>query len=262
MELVSAAIQAARAAGEILHSNFGTDLLVEFKGPIDIVTEVDRAAETAIVRLLLQATPSYGFITEEHTVPVAEAGPRWIVDPLDGTVNYTRGVPRFCVSIALEDAGQLELGVIYDPVHDNLFVAERGKGASLDGSPIRVSQTAALSRAVVSTGFSCDAWVAEQDNGNEVQYFVKQVMALRATGSAALDLADVACGRMDAHWERGLEAYDVAAGILLVREAGGIVTDLTGGQDHVYSGEILAANPDIHRSMISYLRTRQNAPTS
>jgi len=262
MDLVSAAIQAARAAGEILRSSLGADLLVEFKGPIDIVTEVDRSAETAIVRLLLQATPSYGFVTEEHTVPVADAGPRWIVDPLDGTVNYTRGVARFCVSIALEYAGQLELGIIYDPLHENLFVAERGKGASLNGSPVRVSRTDALSRAVVSTGFSYDAWTVEQDNGNEVQFFLKQVMALRATGSAALDMADVACGRMDAHWERGLEAYDVAAGILLVREAGGIVTDFAGGSDHIYSGEILAANPDIHRFMLDYLRTRHSVPTS
>jgi myo-inositol-1(or 4)-monophosphatase len=229
-----------RTRGGILRSNFGTDLLVEFKGPIDIVTEVDRSAETAIVRLLLQATPSYGFITEEHTVPVAEAGPRWIVDPLDGTVNYTRGVARFCVSIALEYAGQLELGIIYDPLHENLFVAERGKGASLNGSPIRVSRTDTLSRAVVSTGFSYDAWTVEQDNRNEVQFFVKQVMALRATGSAALIWP---MSHLE-EWMRtgnGLEAYDVAAGILL--SAKRRVCRLCRGEI-IYSGRILAANPD------------------
>ncbi len=262
MDLASVAIQAARAAGAILRSSFGAALLVEFKGPIDIVTEVDRTAEVAIIRLLSQATPSYGFTTEEHSVPVAKVGPRWIVDPLDGTVNYTRGIARFCVSIALEYADQLELGIIYDPVHENLFVAQRGKGASLNGSPVRVSRTDALSRAVVSTGFPYDAWTAEQDNGNEVQFFLKQVMALRSTGSAALDMADVACGRLDAHWERGLAAHDVAAGILLVREAGGIVTDFAGGPDHVYSGEILAANPDIHRFMLNYLQTRHSVPAS
>lgn len=260
MDLASAAIRAVRVAGAILRASFGAALLVEFKGPIDIVTEVDRSAEKAIIRLLLQATPSYGFTTEEQSVPVAKVGPRWIIDPLDGTVNYTHGVARFCVSIALEYADQLELGIIYDPMQENLFIAQRGKGTSLNGSPVLVSRTETLSRAVVSTGFPYDAWTVEQDNGSEVRFFLKQVMALRSTGSAALDLADVACGRLDAHWERGLAAYDVAAGILLVREAGGIVTDFAGGPDQVYNGEILAANPHIHRLMLNYLRTRHSAP--
>ena len=255
-----AAIHAARAAGKILRAGFGQSHEVQLKGPIDIVTEVDRAAEDRIIALLGCATPDYGFLTEERDAILGKSDARWIVDPLDGTANYASGFPRFCVSIALERAGELELGVIYDPLRDELFTAQCAAGTMLNGKPVRISSTNSLARAVISTGFSSDARVNEHNNSNEVSYFVGRVLGLRSTGSAALDLADVACGRRDAHWERGLSPYDVAAGVLLVRESGGTATDYEGDSNALYGGEIIAANPTLHREMLAYLRTCHVSP--
>jgi myo-inositol-1(or 4)-monophosphatase len=255
-----AAIHAARAAGEILRAGFGQSHKVQLKGPIDIVTEVDRAAEDRIIALLGRATPDYGFLTEERDAILGKSDARWIVDPLDGTANYASGYPRFCVSIALERAGELELGVIYDPLRDELFTAQCGAGAMLNGRPVRVNSTNSLARAVISTGFSSDVRVNEHNNPNEMSYFVGRVLGLRSTGSVALDLADVACGRRDAHWERGLSPYDVAAGALLVRESGGMATDYEGDSNVLYGGEIIAANPALHREMLACLRTCHVSP--
>lgn len=251
-----AAVAAARAAGELLRAEFAHAHHVVRKGAIDLVTEMDRAAEARIVEILRAATPGYGFLTEENEAVAGAADARWIVDPLDGTTNYAHGCPHFCVSIALERDGGLCLGVIYDPLRDELFAARRGAGATLNGKPIRVGATASLGSALVSTGFPYDAWTNPHNNSDEVAHFLRRVQALRCTGSAALDLAAVACGRSDAHWERGLAPYDVAAGILLVREAGGRVTDYGGGPDALYGGEILAANPAVHAAMLEYLRGR------
>ena len=239
---MAAAVDAARAAGEVLVSRLGTARVVHEKGDIDVVTDADLAAERCIMERLAAATPSHGFLTEDSAAVAGSSGARWIVDPLDGTVNYLRSLPYFCVSIALERDGRLELGVIFDPLRDHLYAASRGRGATLNGQPIRVGSETSLSRAVVSTGFPYDAWQAARDNTLEVGTVVKHVFALRSWGSAALDLAAVACGRLDLHWERGLHAYDVAAGVAIVREAGGVATDYAGGADALYRGEIIAGN--------------------
>jgi len=221
---LQAAIAAAQAAGKLLRAGFGRAQKVTHKGEIDIVTEADRAAEARIMELLSAAAPGYGFLTEESGAAAGHADGRWIIDPLYGTTNYARGCPRFCVSIALERAGELVLGVIYDPLQGELFVARRGQGATLNGQPIRVSNTNSMARALVSTGYPYDAWTSPRDNTAEAAYMVKHVLSVRCTGSAALDLANVACGRTDAHWEYGLAPYDTAAGVLLVREAGGLAS--------------------------------------
>ncbi len=248
------AIAAARAAGEILRSRFGQAHEVHFKGPIDIVTEADRAAEARIVERLGGEWPDDGLLTEEGGNRSGRNDRLWIVDPLDGTVNYASGSPRFGVSIALEQAGELEIGVVYEPLRDEMFAAERGKGATLNGARIRVSPIQSLERAVLCTGFPYDAWTSARDNALEFRTFLKRAFALRCTGSAALDLADVACGRRDGYWEHGLAPYDVAAGVLLVREAGGRATDYAGNPDAVYTGETVAANPAVHAEMIGYLK--------
>ncbi len=256
-QCLQSAIRAARAAGEILRRGFGRAHEVEYKGPIDPVTESDRASEACIVAILREATPGCGFLTEENAPVSGENGLRWIIDPLDGTVNYAHGSPHFSVSIALERAGELQVGVIYDPLRDELFAAARGRGATLNGRPIRVAGTSPLSAAAVTTGFPYDVWTeGDQDNVTEAIHFLRRAQSLRVTGSSALDLAAVACGRCDAHWERSLLPYDVAAGILLVREAGGVVTDFAGGPERLYHGEIVAANPALHAELLAYLRTR------
>ncbi len=253
---LAAAVAAARAAGEILRAGFGRAHDVQFKGPIDPVTEADRASEARIVALLAAATPGCGFLTEENPAIAGRGDARWIIDPLDGTVNYAPGYPHFAVSIALERGGELELGVIYDPLRDELFVARRGAGATLNGRPIHVGSVSTLGGAVLSTGFPYDVWTSEHDNTAEWCHFLKRAQSLRVTGSSALDLAAVACGRRDGHWEPGLSAYDTAAGVLLVREAGGVATDYGGGPDALYGAEIVAANPALHAEMLSYLRGR------
>lgn len=253
---LSAAKKAARGAGAILRGGFGQAHSVRMKGPTDPVTEMDQAAEEYILHLLRAATPNYGFLAEESGTIPGKAEVRWIIDPLDGTVNYSRGSPWFGVSIALERAGELEVGVVYAPLRDELFVARRGGGATLNGHPIRVHPTESLASAVLSTGFPYDAWTRPEDLGAEVGYFVKRVLGIRSTGSAALALASVAAGRYDAHWEAGLSPYDTAAGILLVREAGGRVSDYAGSPNALYGTGILAANPAVHGEMLAYLKTR------
>ncbi len=250
---MQAAQDAARAAGSILMERFSREHEITFKGPIDIVTEADLAAEQRIVEMLGAVVPGYGFLTEEHEEVVRRDG-RWIVDPLDGTLNFCQGDPHFCVSIALERQGELVMGVIYDPVHDELFAAQRGAGARLNGRPIHVSRCDAVANAIMSTGFPYDAWTSERDNASQVTYWNKRIRGLRSTGSSALDLTAIACGRRDAHWEYGLFIYDHAAGTVLVREAGGVVTDYRGGLDVAKGREIVAANPVLHALMLPYFK--------
>lgn len=221
-----------------------------------MVTEVDRASEARIVEMLLTQTPDHGFLTEEAPSRASRSGARWIIDPLDGTTNFAHGYARFCVSIALERDGELELGVVYDPLRNELFVALRDAGATLNGKPIRVGTAPSLAQALVATGFPYDAWEIERDNAAEVAYFIKRVRSLRSGGAAALDLADLACGRLDGFWEPDLLPYDTAAGIVLLREAGGVATDYAGGPDAVYSSEIVAGNRAIHAEMLAYLKER------
>ncbi|MGE5140110.1 MAG: inositol monophosphatase family protein, partial [Rudaea sp.] len=212
--LLNTAIDAARAAGAIIRDGFGRAHTVTMKGAINPVTEVDHAAEAAIFQILRAATPGYALLSEESgAIEGREA--RWIIDPLDGTVNYSHGYPCFGVSIALERAGEVELGVIYNPVLDELFTAERSRGARLNDRPIQVSPVARLGGSIVATGFAYDVWETGGDL-SRLAALTRRAQTVRIFGAAVLDLAYIACGRIEAYWDTGLNPWDIAAGRLLV----------------------------------------------
>ena len=262
--MLNFAIQTAREAGHVLAERFGrTVLQVSYKGDIDLVTESDLAAERLIIERIRSYYPRHAILSEEagasthdsDDVGAQQSEYKWIVDPLDGTTNYAHGYPCFCVSIALERAGEIIVGVIYDPMRDEMFAAERGEGATLNGRRIRVSQTDDLNRALLCTGFPYDV----RDRGEFVRHFAGFIMhaqAVRRDGSAALDLAYVACGRFDGFWEEGLRPWDVAAGVILVEESGGHVTHYDGSRFRVYAPPILASNGLIHDAMMGVLTAR------
>ena len=250
-----AAVSAAREAGALLREAFGRSHRISVKQTaIDLVTEMDQAAEDLLKRRLQAAFPDYGFLTEEGPAVAGAGQACWLIDPLDGTTNYAHGYPHFAISIALEREGRVTLGIVYDPLADELFVAERGRGATLNGRPIRVSEVATLGESLLASGFPYDAWESEDDNTAEWRRFLKRTISLRCDGSAALDLCFVACGRVDGYWEQGLEPWDVAAGALIVMEAGGLVTDYEGGNAFLERREIVAANPRLHGEMLAVLR--------
>ena len=205
------AVAAARAAGRLLQEGFGASHHVSHKGPADLVTEMDRRAEEMIAGILKQAFPAYGLIGEETGDQSTRSDSVWLVDPLDGTTNYARNYPFFAVSIGLQREGRTVLGVVYNPTLDELFVAQRGQGATLNGRPIRVSTAASLNEGLLASGFPYDAWVSEKDNGRQWCSFLKVALSLRSDGSAALDLCHVAMGRLDGYWELDLEPWDMAA---------------------------------------------------
>ena len=247
------ALEAAREAGRLLRENLGRANAVEFKGEIDLVTEMDRKAEELIVWRLASAFPDHSIIAEERE-GIEKASPyRWIVDPLDGTTNYAHGYPVFCVSIAFEAEGQVILGVVYNPVLEETFLAEKGRGATLNGRPIHVSGTERLERSLLATGFPYDIRRTRDNNLNHFCNFALKAQAIRRAGSAALDLCYVGCGRFDGYWELRLKPWDVAAGSLIVEEAGGMVTAFDGGPFTIYSDNIVASNGRIHREMIQVL---------
>jgi myo-inositol-1(or 4)-monophosphatase len=246
------AIQTARDAGRILGEKFGRRIQISNKGAIDLVTEADLASEKLIVERIQTYYPRHSILAEESGSTVA-AGPeksdfRWIVDPLDGTTNYAHGYPCFCVSIGLEHQGQLVIGVIYDPIHDELFSAERGQGATLNGRRIRVSEVDQLNAALLCTGFPYDV----RDRGDFARHFSNFIMhsqGVRRDGSAAMDMASVACGRFEGFWEEGLHPWDVAAGIVIVEEAGGCVSRYDGTLVDIYQPPIVASNGLVHEEM-------------
>ncbi len=244
-DTLQVAVQAARAAGDLIRAGWGREHTVTLKGAINPVTEVDHAAEQTILRLLRAATPTYGIFSEEIGGPPGDGNARWIVDPLDGTVNYAHHLPYFCVSIALECRGRVELGVIYDPMLDQLFTVERGRGARLNGRPIRVSATATLGESVVASGFPYDVWDTGR-NVKELAELTKRVQAVRINGAAALDLAYVACGRLDGYYDAGLYLWDLAAARLLVQEAGGIFSLHGGDPARTQTQTMIAANPQLY----------------
>jgi myo-inositol-1(or 4)-monophosphatase len=248
------AITAARAAGKLLHERLDTAHQVRHKGPADIVTEMDKQAEDLINRLLREAFPNYGLVGEEGGEQFVSDSPRWVIDPLDGTVNYSRGYPFFSVSIALERDGEVVVGVVYNPILDELFTAEKGSGATLNGRSIRVSTTVRLEESVLASGFPYDVWTNDTDNSREWRGFLKRALSLRCDGSAALDLCHVATGRIDAHWELELGPWDMAAGALLVQEAGGTVTQVNGDSFNPFGRGILASNGHIHAEMLTVLK--------
>jgi myo-inositol-1(or 4)-monophosphatase len=254
--LLDFAIQTARDAGRVLAEKFGRALEVSNKGDIDLVTEADVAAERLIVERIRSYHPRHAILAEESGATARDDQPsayKWIVDPLDGTTNYAHGYPCFCVSIALEQAGEIILGVIYDPTRDELFAAERGEGATLNGRRIRVSDVEDLNSALVCTGFPYD--VRERgDFARHFHNFIMHSQGVRRDGSAALDLAYVAAGRFDGFWEEGLRAWDVAAGKILVEEAGGRVSRYDGSHFSVYQAPILASNDLVHDAMMRVLQ--------
>ena len=242
------AISAAKEAGEVLRGAFGKEQAVRHKGEVDIVTEADEQAEGVIKEILLGAFPSYGMLAEEGGRLAGHENARWIVDPLDGTTNYAHGLPIFCVYIALERAGEVVLGVVHDPMREETYVAQRGEGATLNGEPIRVSGTDEMIAALMVTGFPYD----REEVSAAVELFGRFAMvtqSMRRLGSAALDLCYVASGRLDGYYERGVYAWDVAAGALMVEEAGGRVTDYRGSELDLGGREIVASNGALHPAM-------------
>jgi myo-inositol-1(or 4)-monophosphatase len=247
------AVAAAREAGHLQRVRFGKGTQVEYKGEINPVTEVDKLSEKAIVRILLKSFPDHDVLTEE--TPFAGKGSpfKWIVDPLDGTTNYIREYPSFAVSIGLEVEGAMQVGVAYQPLLDELFCAEKGKGATLNGKKIHVSKVDLLDRSFLCTGFP---YVIREDPDLCLSYFREFIIrsfALRRPGSAVVDLCYLAAGRFDGFWEMKLQAWDVGAGSLIVTEAGGKVTDFQGHPFSIYSGEILASNGVIHDEMLQVM---------
>ena len=254
--MLNFAVQIAHDAGLILTERMGRkSLQVTNKGIIDLVTEADLAAERFIIERIQSHYPRHAILAEESgaTVSVERSSEyKWIIDPLDGTTNYAHGYPCFCVSIALERASEVILGVIYDPVRDEMFAAAKGEGATLNGRRIHVSEVEDLGRAMVCTGFPYDV----RDRGDFAHHFAQFIMhaqAIRRDGSAALDLAYVACGRFDGFFEEGLRPWDVAAGVLLVEEAGGRLSHFNGQPFNIYTPPILASNGLVHEQMMNVL---------
>ena len=253
--MLNFAIQIARDAGHLLVQKLGSAKITN-KGDINLVTEADIAAENLIIERIRSRYPQHGILAEEsgeaELVSDKRSDWKWIIDPLDGTTNYAHGYPCFCVSIALENAGQLEVGVVYDPMRDEMFAAERGQGATLNDRKIRVSSVDELGRAMVCTGFPYN--VRERpDFARDFANFTMNAQAVRRDGSAALDLAYVACGRFDGFWEDGLSPWDIAAGALLIFEAGGRVTNFKDEPLDIYNEQFLATNGVIHEPMMRLL---------
>jgi myo-inositol-1(or 4)-monophosphatase len=245
---LKAALSAAKGAGEVLRKGFGWQHSVRYKGEVDLVTEVDEQAEQVIREILLGAFPAYGMLAEEGGALVGEEDARWIVDPLDGTTNYAHGLPLFCVSVALERAGEVVVGVVHDPMHEETFVAEQGRGATLNGERIKVSGTEELIRALIATGFPYDR-PKMPEALDLFGRFAAITRGMRRLGSTALDLCYVASGRLDGYYERGIWAWDIAAGGLILQEAGGKVTDYRGGVLDLEGREIVASNGALHAAM-------------
>jgi len=253
-ELNDFAINLARDAGNLLKEKFNSKHEVHYKGEINLVTEADKMSEDLIIAAINSSFPDHGILSEESPAQNSQAMLRWIIDPLDGTTNYAHGYPVFCVSIALENEGVIVLGVIYDPLREDMFIAERGKGAYLNGKKLKVSPTATLSRSLLATGFPYDIRMSKDNNLNYFNLMAVEAQAIRRAGAAALDIAYLAVGRFDGFWELKLMPWDVAAGCLMVEESGGVISDMSGGQWDISSPNVLVSNGLIHEQMISVFK--------
>ncbi|HHY80073.1 MAG TPA: inositol monophosphatase [Thermoanaerobacter sp.] len=243
-----------KKAGEILQDGWNKkNFKIYRKGTINLVTEIDKKIEFLIIQLLKQYFPDYGILTEESNEINSKANVRWIIDPLDGTTNYIKQYPFVAISIALEKEGELILGVVYNPILNEMFIAQKGCGATYNGKPIHVSKIKELGSAVLASGFPYDAWQNPDNNAKQWRQFLTRSLSLRCDGSAALDLCRVACGQLDGYWEKGISPWDVAAGIVILREAGGIITDYLGEENFFKRGEVVAANPVLHAQMLKVL---------
>jgi myo-inositol-1(or 4)-monophosphatase len=254
-----------RRAGEILRAGyhprpgFGNHLQIDYKGEIDLVTEVDRQIETFLLGEIQKRFPGHRAISEESSGLEGRPEKCWYIDPLDGTVNFVHGLPNFAVSLAYAEQGMVELGAVYDPTREECFTAERGKGAWLNGEPIRVSAARHLGQSLLVTGFPYDIRTNPENNLDLYSRFSLTSQGVRRLGSAAQDLCYVAAGRLDGYWEIRINAWDIAAGALIAAEAGATVTNVAGTADYLSPPEsILAANPAIHAQMLEVMREAQN----
>ncbi len=245
---------AAQKAGQLLKANIDKAAKVSFKGEVDLVTDFDYKAQNLIFDYLSQRFPDHDFLGEEGFQQQQRKNWRWIVDPLDGTTNYAHHFPIFCVSLALEWKGKIVLGVIYDPMREEMFSALKGHGAFLNDQRIYVSGVNDLDKSLVATGFPYDLRQSKINNTNHFNNFLLRVQAIRRCGSAAMDLCYVACGRFDGFWELKLKPWDMAAGALIVEEAGGRITDFQNHEFSVFGSEILATNGLIHLQMVEVLQ--------
>jgi myo-inositol-1(or 4)-monophosphatase len=253
-ELLDLAVAIAREAGRIARERFHEPRTIRTKtSEIDLVTDVDHALDRLIRERILSARPKDALLTEESAASAGSSGVRWIVDPLDGTTNYAHAFPHFAISVGVEVDGRRTAGVVYDPMRDELFSAELGKGSHLNGKPVRVSRVTELRRALLATGFAYDVHQKRTPNLAYFERFVGCAQAIRRAGSAALDFAYVACGRFDGYWELHLSPWDVAAGLLLVEEAGGRVSDFDAGPPPASGARIVASNGLVHEAMLEVL---------
>ena len=255
---LAAAEEAAREAGRLLLSALhDADRKIEYKGEFDLVTEMDRRAEEMIKAFLIHRFPHIAVLAEEGGATGDYSGMRWIIDPLDGTTSYAHRLPHFCVSIALEVEGSPRLGVVYNPCLDECFTALQGEGARLNGRPIRVSQVERVSQGLMATGFPYDREGSGEKIMRPFGAFFLKAQGIRRMGSAALDLCYVAAGRFDGFWEVKLKPWDTAAGVVILREAGGEVTDFSGEAFSIYGESLLASNSLLHDEMMTILRGAQ-----
>ncbi|MGE5512204.1 MAG: inositol monophosphatase family protein [Bacteroidota bacterium] len=255
--LMNVMVAAARKAGRGLARDFGEveQLQVSIKGPGNFVSAADHRAEEVIFRELSKARQGYAFLMEERgEVPGPDASHRWIVDPLDGTTNFLHGIPLFAVSIALEREGQLVAGVIYNPIMDELYTAEKGKGAFLNDRRLRVAARRNLQDSVVATGIPHPGRSGHQRTLAEIAAAMRETSGVRRSGAASIDLAWTAAGRFDAYWEHNLKPWDMAAGIVIVREAGGIATDAAGQARMFETGGIVVGNAQVHKQLVAMLQ--------
>jgi len=263
--LLGAAVEAGQKAGALLLDYVKSGFRIEHKNPINLVTDADHAAEQCIIDHLHALFPTHGFLAEEQGRVEQSATPYlWIIDPLDGTTNFTHGYPAYCVSIGLEYRGHCVLGVVFDPTRNDLFTATEGCGAQLNGHPIRVSDTSDLDHSLLVTGFAYDIRESPRNNLDHFATFALKAQGMRRTGSAALDLCYVAAGRFDGFWEVKLNPWDMAAGSVLVQEAGGKLTDFSGQKLSIYGQELVASNGQIHHAMLTVLNESpaQHSPPS
>lgn len=255
--MLNIAVRAARKAGNAIHRSVEDipDMSVEVKGYNDFVTEIDKLAEKLIIETISDAYPDHSFLAEESGASEnsGQSEYEWIIDPLDGTTNFIHTFPQFCVSIALKHQGKLDQAVIFDPMRSELFTATRGRGAFLDNRRIRVSKRLSCKGALLGTGFPVRNADKLDDYLDTFKVMFKETSGIRRAGSAALDLAYVAAGRLDGFWEMHLQPWDIAAGALLVQEAGGIVGDLKGGSNHMRGAGVVAGNPKVFKDMIQRL---------